>query len=80
MQKKELIDDLIDGEAHSIEDDLKMKEEKEMCKDISTRQDQNCILVKERVEECIQPMYQTIGEIGYGDILMLCSDQHKRGM
>ena len=31
-------------------------------------------------EECIQPVYQTIGEIGDGDILMLCSDQHNRGM
>ena len=51
-----------------------------MCKDISTRQDQNCILVKERVKECIHHIYQTIGEIGDGDRLMLCSDQHNRGM
>ena len=51
MQQKELIDELLDGGTQSIEDDLKMKEEKEMCKDISTRQNQNCILVKERVEE-----------------------------
>ena len=57
-----------------------MKEEKETCKDISTRQDQNCILVKERVEECILPVYHTIGEIGDGEILMLCSDQHNKGM
>ena len=28
-----------------------MKAEKEMCKDISTRQDQNCILMKEEVEQ-----------------------------
>ena len=51
-----------------------------MCKDISTRQDQNCILVKERVEECIHTVYQTIGEIGDGDRLMLCSYQHNKGM
>ena len=57
-----------------------MKEEKEMCKDISTRKDQNCILVKERVEECIQPVYYTIGEIGDGDRLMQYSYQHNRGI
>ena len=64
-------------EEHS---QLKMKEEKEMCKDISTGQDQNCIMVKERVEKCIQPVYQTIGEIGDGYRLMLCSHQHNRGV
>ena len=37
-------------------------------------------MVKERVEECIQPLYQTIGEIGDGDRLMLCLDQHNRGI
>ena len=57
FQQKELIDEFLDGGTSPVEDDLDMKEEKEMCKDISTRQDQNCILVKERVEECIQPMY-----------------------
>ena len=31
-------------------------------------------------EECIRPVYQTIGEIGDADRLMLCSDQHNRGM
>ena len=49
LQQKELIDELLDGGTQSVEDYLKMKEEKEMCKDISTRQDQNHILVKERV-------------------------------
>ena len=98
MQQKELIDKLLDGGTHSIEDDLEMKAEKEMCKDFSIGKNQNCILMKERVkespwtfmkleekdyvlfksmiaehdyvviederilyEECIQPVYQTIG-------------------
>ena len=52
-----------------------------MCKDISTRQDQNCIVVnQERIEDCIQPVYQTIGEIVDGDRLMLCSNQHSKGI
>ena len=50
MQQKELIDELLDGGTQSIEDYLKMKEEKEMCKDISTRQNQYCILMKEKVQ------------------------------
>ena len=31
-------------------------------------------------EDCIHPVAQTIGEIGDGDRLMLCVDQHDRGM
>ena len=50
MQQKELIDELLDGGKQSIEDDLKMKAEKEMCKDISIGKNQNCILMKEKVE------------------------------
>ena len=46
LQQNELIDELIDWGTQSIEDDLKMKAEKEMCKDISIRKDQICILVK----------------------------------
>ena len=42
---------MFNEETQSIEDDLEMKEEKEMCKDISTRQNQNYILMKEKVEE-----------------------------
>ena len=40
------------------------------------------VIEDERIpyEECIHPVYQTIGEIGDGDILMLCSNQHNRGM
>ena len=86
-----------------------------MCKDISIGKDQNCIPMKEKVEqspwtvmkseekedvlskskiteynfvivkddmvsyeECIQPIYHTIEEIGDGESLMLCSDQHNR--
>ena len=79
LQQKELISELLDGGTQLVEY-LKNKEEKKMSKDISTRQDQNCILVKERVEECIHHVYQTIGEIGDGDRLMLCSDQHNRGI
>ena len=29
-------------------------------------------------EECMKPVYQTIEEIGDGESLMLCSDQHNR--
>ena len=32
---------------------MNMKEEKEKCKDISTRHNQDCILMKERVEESL---------------------------
>ena len=117
MQQNELIDEFLDGGKQSIEDDLKMKEEKEMCKDISIGKNQNCILMKEKVEQSpwtvmkseekedvisksmiaehdsvviederipyedgMQPIAQTVGEIGDGDRLMLCSDQHNRGM
>ena len=40
------------------------------------------VIEDERIpyEGCIQPVYQTIGEIGDGDRLMLCSNQHNRGM
>ena len=51
LQQKELIDELLDGGTHSIEDEMKMKAEKEMCKDISIGKNQNCILMKERVKE-----------------------------
>ena len=51
MQKTELIDEFLDRGTELVEDDKKMKEEKEMCKDISTSQNQNCITMKERVEE-----------------------------
>ena len=39
------------------------------------------VIENERIpyEECIHPVYQTIGEIGDGDRLMLCSNQHNRG-
>ena len=117
LQQKELIDELFDGGTQSVEDDMKIKEEKQMCKDIYTRKNQDCILMKERVEEspwnfmkseekedvlskrrieeynfvivkddmvsyeeCMQPVYQTIEEIGDGESLMLCSDQYKRRM
>ena len=36
--------------------------------------------MKKRFEECIHPVYQTIEEIGDGDKLMLCPNQHNRGM
>ena len=36
---------------NSIKDDLKMKAEKEMCKDISIGKNQNYILMKEKVEQ-----------------------------
>ena len=35
FQQKKLIDEFLDGRTQSIEDDLKPKEEKEMCKDES---------------------------------------------
>ena len=51
LQQKEPIDEFLDGGTQSIEDDLEMKEEKEMCKEISIGKNQNCILIKERVKE-----------------------------
>ena len=48
MQQKELIDEFLNGGTHSVED-LKIKEE--MRKEISTRQNQDYILMKERVKE-----------------------------
>ena len=40
------------------------------------------VIEDERIpyEECMQPVYHNIEEIGDGDILMLCSYQHNRGM
>ena len=43
----------------------------------------NFVIVKDDMvsyEECMQPVYQTIEEIGDGESLMLCSDQYKRRM
>ena len=51
IQQMLLTDQFLNEGTQSIEDDIKMKEEKEMYKEISTKQNQNCILVKERVEE-----------------------------
>ena len=51
LQQKELIEELLDGGTHSIEDDLKMKAEKEMCKEIYIGKNKNCILMKENVEQ-----------------------------
>ena len=51
MEQKELINELLDGGTQSIGDDLKMKEENEMCKDISIGKNQNFILMKEKVEQ-----------------------------
>ena len=51
MQQKELVDEFLDGGTHPVEDDMKIKGEKEMCKDISTRKNQDCIMMKEKVEE-----------------------------
>ena len=40
------------------------------------------VIEDERIpyEECIQLVYETIGEIGDGDRMMWCSNQHNRGM
>ena len=92
LQQKELIDDLLDGGTQSFEDDLKRKAEEEMCKDISTRQDQNCILIKEEVEQSpwtvmkseeeenvlFKSMITKYNSVIDGMELMLCSDQHKK--
>ena len=51
LQQKELIDELLDGGTQSIEDDLEMKAEKEMCKDISIGKNHNYILMKEKFEQ-----------------------------
>ena len=51
MQQKELIDELLDGGTQSIEDDLKMEAENELCKEISIGKNQNCILMNEKVEQ-----------------------------
>ena len=51
LQQNELIDEFLDGGTQSIGDDMKMKEEKEMCKDISIGKNQNYILMKEKVEQ-----------------------------
>ena len=43
----------------------------------------NFVIVKEDMvsyEECMQPVYYTIEEIGDGESLMLCSNQSKRRM
>ena len=91
MQQKELIDELLDGGTQSIEDDLEMKAEKEMCKDISTRQDQNFILMKEEVEQSpwtvmkfeeeesvlFKSMIIEYNSVIDGMELMLCSDQKR---
>ena len=51
LKKKELIDELLYGGTQSIGVDLKMKEEKEMYKDISIGKNQNFFLMKEKVEQ-----------------------------
>ena len=44
----------------------------------------NFVIIKDDMvcydEESMQPVYQTIEEIGDGESLMLCSDQYKRRM
>ena len=71
-----------------------MKAEEEMCKDISTRQDQNCILIKEKVEHSpwtvmkfeeeenvlFKIMITKYNSVIDGMELMLCLDQHKNRM
>ena len=51
-----------------------------MYKDISTRQNQDCIMIKERVEE--SPWFvMNFEEVGDDERdMMLCSDQHNRGI
>ena len=46
MQPKELIDELLDEGTQLVEDDKKIKGEKEMYKDISIKQNQDCILIE----------------------------------
>ena len=68
---------MLDGGTQSVED-LKIKEEKEMSKDISTRKNQDCITMKERVEESPWTLMKS-EEVGDGERdIMLCSDQHSR--
>ena len=78
LQQKELIDEFLDGGTQSVEDDMKIKEEREMCNDISTKQNQDCILMKERVEELPWTVMNS-EELGDGERdMMLCSDQQNR--
>ena len=46
LQQKELIDELLDDRTQSVEDDKKIKGEKEMYKDISTRKNKDCIMME----------------------------------
>ena len=73
---------------------MKVNLEKGMCRNISTRQDQNCILMKEKVEKTPYTVMKFEEEesvlfksmiIEYNSVidgmeLMLCSDQHKKRM
>ena len=61
---------------------MKSEEDEDVLSKIMTIEHDCVVIEDERIpyEECIQPMYQTIGEIGDGDRLMLCSNQHNRGM
>ena len=53
------------------------EEEDVLSKSMTTKHDY-VVIEDERIpyEGCIQPVYQTIREIGDGDRLMLCSNQH----
>ena len=61
---------------------MKSEEEEDMLSKSMIAKHDSVEIEDERIpyEECIQPVYSTIGEIGDGDRLMLCSDQHNRGM
>ena len=51
-----------------------------MYKDISTRQNQDCILMKERIEESLWTIMNS-EEVGDGERdIMLCLDQHNKGI
>ena len=80
MHQKELSDELLYGGTQLAEYDMKIKEEKETCKDISTRQNQDCILMKERVEKSPWTIMK-FEEVGDGERdIMLCSDQYNGGI
>ena len=58
-------------------------EEKEDVLSKSKIEEYNFVIVKYDIvsyEECMQPIYHTIEEIGDGESLMLCSDQYKGRM
>ena len=61
---------------------MEFEEEEDVLSKIMIVEHDSVVIEDERIpyEGCIRFVYQTIGEIGDGDRLMLCLDQHNRRM